>query len=171
MALDRPLFCGGGGVVNVHSDERGFSLVEVIVVVAIISTMMALAVGVTMNAVKRARADNSTRRADERPRGRPEPGDVAAARFSAGLHRARTRSRCSASKCRAMHHARRRPPISRWARPTSASPAWGYARFVRPHRRDCVRIDSDDSVYQRRLAHRLERRRVERNAVRRDRTT
>jgi prepilin-type N-terminal cleavage/methylation domain-containing protein len=43
-----------------HSRERGFSLVEVIVVVAVITTMMGLAVGVTMNAVTAAKANNST---------------------------------------------------------------------------------------------------------------
>ncbi len=43
-----------------HSRERGFSLVEVIVVVAVITTMMGLAVGVTMNAVSAAKANNST---------------------------------------------------------------------------------------------------------------
>jgi prepilin-type N-terminal cleavage/methylation domain-containing protein len=47
-------------VVHTASRERGFSLVELIVVVAVLSTLMGLAIGVTMNAVNAARADNST---------------------------------------------------------------------------------------------------------------
>jgi prepilin-type N-terminal cleavage/methylation domain-containing protein len=47
-------------VVNAVSKQRGFSLVELIVVVAVLATLMGLAVGVTMNSVASARADNST---------------------------------------------------------------------------------------------------------------
>ncbi len=47
-------------MVKVNSNQRGFSLIEVIVVVAIMTTLMGLAVGVTMNAVNAAKADNST---------------------------------------------------------------------------------------------------------------
>jgi prepilin-type N-terminal cleavage/methylation domain-containing protein len=43
-----------------NSGERGFSLMEIIVVVAIMATMFALASGITMTAVKSATADGST---------------------------------------------------------------------------------------------------------------
>jgi prepilin-type N-terminal cleavage/methylation domain-containing protein len=49
----------GAGVTDVHSGQRGFSLVELIVVVAVTTTMMGLAIGVTMHAVTAAKADNS----------------------------------------------------------------------------------------------------------------
>jgi prepilin-type N-terminal cleavage/methylation domain-containing protein len=49
-----------GGIVNVHSNQRGFSLIEVIVVVAMVSTLMGLAIGVTMDAVNASKANNST---------------------------------------------------------------------------------------------------------------
>jgi prepilin-type N-terminal cleavage/methylation domain-containing protein len=49
-----------GGVVNVNVKERGFSLVEVIVVVAILATVVSFSVGITMDAVKNAKADNAT---------------------------------------------------------------------------------------------------------------
>jgi prepilin-type N-terminal cleavage/methylation domain-containing protein len=48
------------GVVNVNAKERGFSLVEVIVVVAILATVMTFSVGITMDAVNSAKADNAT---------------------------------------------------------------------------------------------------------------
>ena len=47
-------------MVNVNANERGFSLIEVIVVVAILATCRELAVGVTMDAVNAAKADNAT---------------------------------------------------------------------------------------------------------------
>jgi len=47
-------------VVEINRHERGFSLVEVIVVVALVSTLATFAVGVTMESVAAARADNAT---------------------------------------------------------------------------------------------------------------
>ncbi len=48
------------GVVNVNANERGFSLIEVIVVVGILATVVSLSVGITMDTVRAARADNAT---------------------------------------------------------------------------------------------------------------
>jgi Tfp pilus assembly protein FimT len=48
------------GVRNATSREGGFSLVEVIVATAVLTTLMGLAIGLTMNAVTAAKADNST---------------------------------------------------------------------------------------------------------------
>jgi prepilin-type N-terminal cleavage/methylation domain-containing protein len=47
-------------VAHRQSREHGFSLIELMVVVAVSTTLMSLAIGVTMNAVKAAKADNST---------------------------------------------------------------------------------------------------------------
>jgi prepilin-type N-terminal cleavage/methylation domain-containing protein len=48
-----------GPVVNV-SNERGFSFLEIIVVVAVMSIMFGLASGITMTSVNAAKADSST---------------------------------------------------------------------------------------------------------------
>ncbi len=50
----------GEAVVQVNRHERGYSLIEVLVVVAIVCTVMTLGVGVTFDTVRAARADNAT---------------------------------------------------------------------------------------------------------------
>jgi prepilin-type N-terminal cleavage/methylation domain-containing protein len=47
-------------VSNEQSAQRGFSLLELLMVVAVLTTMMGLGIGVTMNAVTAAKADSST---------------------------------------------------------------------------------------------------------------
>ena len=47
-------------MVKVNSNQRGFSLIEVIVVVAIMTTLMGLSIGITADAMNNAKADNST---------------------------------------------------------------------------------------------------------------
>ena len=47
-------------MVKVNSNQRGFSLIEVIVVVAILTTLMGLSIGITADALNAAKADNST---------------------------------------------------------------------------------------------------------------
>lgn len=47
-------------MVNVNAKERGFSLVEVLVVVALLAIGVSLSMGVTMDAVRSARSDNAT---------------------------------------------------------------------------------------------------------------
>ena len=47
-------------MVKVNATERGFSLVEVIMVVAVLATMMSFSIGITMDAVNSAKADNAT---------------------------------------------------------------------------------------------------------------
>jgi prepilin-type N-terminal cleavage/methylation domain-containing protein len=54
-----PAFAVMGGVFNEQSPQRGFSLLELLMVIAVLTTMMGLGIGVTMNAVTAAKADNS----------------------------------------------------------------------------------------------------------------
>ncbi len=156
-------------MVKVNSNQRGFSLIEVIVVVAILCTLMGLSIGITADAMNAAKADNST------------------GALMNVLEVARNQATSQRRDFQLVFTLPNKVEIFRVEIPSNATTLIEtrylengqiFKRFTgvpdtpdifRLSRRDCVRHDADDSVYERRDVDRFLRRRPERNPVRRHR--